>query len=454
MKLARTFLVSLLILSLGAMSTGCSSPPTTENPTSTETTPEKDTEQATETKKDESSTETAGPTSKGEGIRVYQIKVEIDSQLKDYAKAYEAETGIPVTIESVGGGADNQGTLKGYLASDTMPDIFTIEGPGHYAVWKDYMADLSNEPWLAETSAAYIGDDGKVYGFPYAVEGYGLAYNKNLLDQAGIDPTTLTTRTAYEEAFAKLDSMKADLGIDAVISMGVSSTGGLTWVSGNHNFGVYLSTGLENGDNTVIDNLLKGQVDTNRLTEYANYVKLLFDYSDPTILLSGNYDQNVQSFIDQKTVFIHQGNWIDPNLPADPGFEMGFSPHAFSTEITDGVQVGAPSWWTVYNKGNVEEAKNFLTAFALSDTGRDTRINKMSLISPYQSDTMKPSTPLSANLQEWVASGKTYDWQQFKMPDGFGQDTLGPIFELLAQGSISTDQFVQLVTDAVAKIPQ
>lgn len=132
---------------------------------------------------------------------------------------------------------------------------------------------------------------------------------------------------------------------------------------------------------------------------------------------------------------------------------MGFAPHAFSCEVTNGVQVGAPSWWAIYKDGNVEAAKDFLTAFALSDNGRDARINKMSLISPYTSDTIKPSAPLSANIQEWVAAGKTYDWQQFKMPDGFGQDTLGPIFELLAQGSITTNQFVQLVSDAVAEIP-
>ncbi|MHC1748197.1 MAG: ABC transporter substrate-binding protein [Cellulosilyticaceae bacterium] len=404
---------------------------------------------------DSNTTQTAAANTKDDAksIRVFQLKVEIDSPLKEYAKLYEEQTGVHVDIESIGGGADSQGTLKGYLAANNMPDIFVFEGPGHFKVWKDYMADLSNEKWVAETSAAYTGDGGKVYGFPYAVEGYGLAYNKTLLDKAGIDPATLTTIDAYKAAFEKLDGMKKDLGINSVVSMGVSSSGGMTWVSGNHNFGVYLSTGLKNGDTSVIDNLLAGKVDKERLTQYAQYVKLLFDYSDPNILLTGNYDQSVQAFADQKAVFIHQGNWIDPSLPKEPGFEMGFAPHAFSHDVTDGIQVGAPSWWAVYKDGNVQAAKDFLTAFALSDSGRDARINKMSLISPYSSDTMKPSTPLSANLQSWVAAGKTYDWQQFKMPDGFGQDTLGPIFELLAQGSVTTDQFVQLVTDAIAEVP-
>ena len=444
MKILKTIPALLLMTLVSTTFTGCGSAqkvPISSNDSNTTQTAAATPTPAANTKDDTKS------------IRVFQLKVEIDSPLKEYAKLYEEQTGVHVDIESIGGGADSQGTLKGYLAANNMPDIFVFEGPGHFKVWKDYMADLSNEKWVTETSAAYTGDGGKVYGFPYAVEGYGLAYNKTLLDKAGIDPTTLTTIDAYKAAFEKLDGMKKDLGINSVVSMGVSSSGGMTWVSGNHNFGVYLSTGLKNGDTSVIDNLLAGKVDKERLTQYAQYVKLLFDYSDPNILLTGNYDQSVQAFADQKAVFIHQGNWIDPSLPKEPGFEMGFAPHAFSHDVTDGIQVGAPSWWAVYKDGNVQAAKDFLTAFALSDSGRDARINKMSLISPYSSDTMKPSTPLSANLQSWVAAGKTYDWQQFKMPDGFGQDTLGPIFELLAQGSVTTDQFVQLVTDAIAEVP-
>ncbi len=446
MKLRKMVTLLLMIVLVGSVLAACSKSDSTKDTAKTEDTTKADSK---ETEKTDAKKETSNEQS----IRVFQLKVEIDEPLKEYAKLYEQQTGVHVEIESLGGGAYVEGALKGYLQAGNMPDIFVFEGPGHYKVWKDYMADLSGEPWVKETSSAYVGDDGKVYGFPYAVEGYGLAYNKNLLDKAGINPADLTTIDAYKAAFEKLNGMKEELGIDSVVSMGVSASGGLTWVSGNHNFGVYLSTGLKNGDTTIIDKLLAGEVDSARLKQYAEYVKLLFDYSDQNILLTGNYDQQVQAFVDQKAVFVHQGNWIDPSLPADPGFEMGFAPHAFSKEVTDGVQVGAPSWWAVYKDGNVKAAKDFLNAFALSDEGRDARINKMSLISPYTSDTMKPSTPLSANIQSWVAAGKTYNWEQFKMPDGFGMDTLGPIYELLAQGSINVDEFVQLVTDAVAGIP-
>ena len=43
---------------------------------------------------------------------------------------------------------------------------------------------------------------------PVAVEGYGLAYNKDILDAVGVDPTTLTTLSAYKDAFEKIDAKK------------------------------------------------------------------------------------------------------------------------------------------------------------------------------------------------------------------------------------------------------
>jgi len=393
-----------------------------------------------------------GKTAEENTLRVFNGKVEIDTQLKAFAAAYSEKTGVMVEIESIGGGADIGATLKGYKASDNMPDTFMIAGPADYKIWKDDMIALDDQPWVKETAAAYTVD-GHVYGFPYAVEGYGLAYNPDLLAKAGIDPASLTTIDAYEAAFKKLDSMKAELGIDAVVSMAVSASGGMTWVTGAHNVGVYLSTGLKAGDTSVIDDMLAGKVQKARLAQYANYVKLLFDYSDPVVLTTGGYDQQVGAFANGKTVFCHQGNWIDGNLK-DSTFKAAFAPHAFSHEVTDGIQVGAPSWWCVTKGGNEKAAKDFLTAFALSDEGRAARITDMSMISPYTSDTLKPTTPLSESVQNWVSEGKTYPWEQYKMPDGFGQNTLGPIYELLANGTITTAQFSQMFTDAVATIAE
>ena len=54
-------------------------------------------------------------------------------------------------------------------------------------MWADKIATMNDAEWTQHTSAAYMVD-GNVVGFPVAVEGYGLAYNADILAKAGIDP--------------------------------------------------------------------------------------------------------------------------------------------------------------------------------------------------------------------------------------------------------------------------
>lgn len=386
-------------------------------------------------------------------LRLFNGKIEIDQPLKEYAKAYEEKTGVKVEVESIGGGADINATLKGYLAAGNMPDIFVLGGEGDYNTWKDYLEDLSNESWVSDTDVAYKGDNGEVVGFPYAIEGYGLTYNKDLLDKAGIDPATLTNFDAYKKAFEKLDSMKEELGIDAVLSISAES-GGMWWSTGNHDFGTYLGSGIPAGDTKYIDMLKKGEVDDARLTQYAKFVDLMFKYSDKQVLLSGTYDDQLALWATGKTVFVHQGNWIDPSLPTyNVQFSMGISPLAFLPEDTDGILADAPSWWSIYNEGkNIDMAKEFLTNLAETEEGEDCLVNQCGMISPYKSAKVSPKLPLASNVAHWVSEGKTYSWQWAKMPEGFSQNNLGPCFSSLASGAVDVDGFVTLLKNAIATL--
>ena len=172
-------------------------------------------------------------------VKMFQIKVEIKDAIDAYAAAYSAaHPESPVKVETLGGGGDYAGALKAKLQSGQMPDIFVITGQGEYNTWKDYIADLSDQPWVQDTDVAFK-QNGKVYGFPVAVEGFGLAYNAEILKKAGIDPSTLTTRKAYEKAFKLLDSKKAELGLNAVVSMAASVAGNMWWSIALHNFSCY-----------------------------------------------------------------------------------------------------------------------------------------------------------------------------------------------------------------------
>ena len=171
------------------------------------------------------------------------------------------------------------------------------------------MSRLKGDEWIDLTGLEFVVD-GMVYGFPVAVEAWGIAYNKELLDKAGIDPDTLTSQEAYRAAFEKLDGMKDELGIDSVIAMAAGPD--MRWVTGLHNFNGYLSAGLPYGDTTVLDMLNKGEPDMERLTEYADWVELLFMYSDEAVLLTGNYDAQVGQFATQKSVLYTSGQLDRP----------------------------------------------------------------------------------------------------------------------------------------------
>ena len=135
---------------------------------------------------DDSSKDSSSSKSSGDGIELLNGKPEIDEQLQNLAKAYKEETGVEVTVTTVGCSkqATASDTLKKRYQADSMPDIFVAEA-NQFANWDGMLADLTDEKWVSNTDVAYKDGD-KVYGFPCYVEAWGLAYNADILEQASI----------------------------------------------------------------------------------------------------------------------------------------------------------------------------------------------------------------------------------------------------------------------------
>jgi len=388
-------------------------------------------------------------------VNMFQLKVEIKDALDGYAAAYSAANpGLTVKVETLGGGGDYGGAMKAKAQAGQMPDIFMIEGSGGYEVWKDYIADLSDQSWVKDTDLAFKVN-GKVVGFPVAIEGYGLAYNADILAKAGINPATLTTRGAYENALKILDAKKAELGINAPVSMAASVAGGMWWVAGQHNLACYWGGGLAFDDTSVIQKALKGQMDDARFMQYAKYVQLLFKYADKNILLNGGYDDQVGAFAQGKTAFLHQGNWVDPNLKQlNVSFKIGYAPHAFLDTEQKGLYLFAPSWYVVNSKSpNAAAAKAFLNSIAATSAGHDYMVNKAGMIPAFKSVTLKPSGQLSQALMAANARGGNYGVFFGMLPDGAGQNVFGPIYDLFAQNPDNIDQFIVDMKKALADLP-
>jgi len=408
---------------------------------------------------------TAGCSKRGESaaaaggskeITLISNKIEIDAALKEYASIYERQSGVRVNVRSFGGETPYAPNIAAMFNSGTEPELFVIEGKAGYndAKRSGRISDLSGESWVRDTDVAYIDPaDGKVIGFPVAIEGWGLGYNKALLARAGVDPASMTNIAGIRAAFERIDSMKSQLGIDAVVSMVAGP--GMTWVTGLHGVNAYLTLGLPyNNSTTFIDMLNNGQVDNTRLTLFAEYYNLLFRYANRNTLLTGGYDQQLGDYAIGRTVFIHQGNWVDPTFQElGVSFDMGYVPHAFLNERTEGIFVGAPSWYLINARSqNIDEAKKFLIAMASTPEGHDYMVNKAGMVPAFKSVRLSPDGQFSRAVQEWSSQGKIYAWQQNEMPDGFGMDILGPVFHQMASGQINVQGFVRLFTEAASRI--
>ena len=374
-------------------------------------------------------------------IRLLNGKPEIDNQLQELAKKYKEETGANVTVETIGGDTSASDELKKMYQADNMPDIFVIEA-NQADTWDGMLVDFTGEAWTSDTDYALKHATMGTIGFPYTVEATALAYNADVLEKAGVDPSTLTSPSAWKTAVETIDSKKADLGLTAVFGW-CAEPSNLGWSSGTHVFGQYLDAGLKLDDTTYIDLLNDGgKIDEARMKKFADFIGMMNQYSDPDLLVDGTYDNQVKGFAEGKYAFVTQGNWINGTVTSNEnysGFGMGFAPYGFD-EGFDTIIAGPPSYWVAYSNGNVDAAKAFLQ-WVSDDSAQDILVNEAGLISPFKDCKFDAADPFYTSIKSYMDAGKTSGWHTMLKKDGL-QNVTCQVFADYAQGKLDADGFV------------
>ena len=395
---------------------------------------------------DQANTNTADGTATADGssVRLLNGKPEIDAQLQDLAKLYNEETGNTLVVETIGGDTNAADELKKMYQADNMPDIFVIEA-NQADTWDGMLADLAGSAWTDKTEFELENDNMGTIGFPYTVEATALGYNADVLEAAGIDPSTLTSPAAYKEAFETLDSKKDELGIKAVLGW-CAEPANLGWSSGTHVFGQYLDAGLKADDTTYIDLLNDGgQIDKDRMKNFAEFIGMMNKYSDPELLVDGTYDAQVAGFTAGDYAFITQGNWCVTS-PDDVDFECGFAPYAFEDGI-DTIIAGPPSYWVAYNDGNVDGAKEFFD-WCEGDSAQNILVNDAGLVSPFDDCQYEAVNPFYKSMKSYIDAGKFSGWHTMLKKDGL-QNVTCQVFADYAQGKLDADSFVSTIESVI-----
>lgn len=383
-------------------------------------------------------------------ISLLNIKSEVGPQIQALGDQYKKETGITVNVINVQSGVDAQATLKGYYLSDQMPDIIACESAG-FGNWEGLLVDMKSQNWASRTDAAYVDPTYGTLGFPYTTEAIGLAYNADILNKAGVDPKSITGPASLKKAFETLDAKKSQLGLTAVIGY-CAEPENLGWSAGNHITGAYIDSGLARTDATYIDMLNNGgQIDDKRFTDFANMIGLFNEYSDPALLVSGTYDNQVKGFASGKYAFITQGSWIGATLTGDDAadyakagnFEIGMIPYCFQDGM-DTILTSAPSWWAVSKEGHVDAALAFLQ-WCSEDSAQKILVEQAGFVSPFKDCKYVASDPFAPVIASYISSGKTSSWHWMEMAEGLGQNGFSFAYCDFAKGDVDAAGFVKKI---------
>ena len=399
---------------------------------------------ATNVQKETAAPEATTTPKKDITIKMFQFKVEIAEQLNALAEEYEKETGVKVEVETHGGGEDYGALLKAELASGSEPEIFNNGGYSALVPYMDRATDLSAEPWakdLIPTSKVPATVDGKLYGMPMNVEGYGLIYNKALFEKAGIteEPKTLP------QLKAAVDKLKA-----AKITPFEATNE--WWSMGIHMVNVALAHQAD--PKQFIEDLKAGKqtIKGNPIfIQWLDMVDLIFSNAQKDKMTT-DYATQVADFASGKAAMMMQGNWTQGDIDKiDPALQLGVLPLPIN-DAEGTILVGVPNNYIVNSKSaHPEEAKAFLTWLVQSETGKKYLTKEFKFIPALTNIETKAEDigQVAVAVQEKSSTALGWNWDMF--PDGVTQGFGAAMQEYLGE-QISRDQLLEKLDKAVQDI--
>lgn len=413
-------------------------------------------------------------TSNGETatVRFLNFKPEVANVYDKIAKAYKEETGNTLIVETAASGNYEQ-TLTAKMGTNEAPTLFQINGPKGYANWKNYCADLSDTELykhLTDKSLAVVSD-GKVYGIPYVVEGYGIIYNKEITDKYFALESKSTEYKSMDEIknFEALKAIVEDmqknaeaLGIDGVFASTSLKTGeDWRWQTHLANIPIYYEFEEKNADLTSDDTKT---VDF----KYADNFKQIFDLyinnsvTDKKKLGSKIVDESMAEFALGQCAMVQNGNWawgqisdVKGNVVKSDNIKYFPIYMGIEGEEKQGLCIGTENFFAVNAKASEKEqkaAEDFMYWLFSSEAGKKFVTDELELIAPFDtfSDDERPEDPLAKEVIKWMnnADVTIIPWNFTVFPSATFKNDFGAGLLQYAQGTKSWDDVKTLFVDS------
>ncbi|MFY9263156.1 MAG: carbohydrate ABC transporter substrate-binding protein [Actinomycetaceae bacterium] len=400
--------------------------------------------------------------------RVYLLTwhPEQEEALKNIADVYTAETGVDVKIVTATADAYEQ-TLRTEMSKSEPPTIFQLDGPVDLASWQDYTLDISDMELtglLVDENFALKDDDGKVYGIPAAIDGYGIIYNDAIMrtyfetEDAVVASMDEVNNFATLQAVVEDMQSKADeLGIEGVFSATSLSPGEeWRWQAHLSNIAIF----YEYQDDNVTD---KQEIAFSYNENFRNIFNLYLNNStvERAQASSKTVTDSMTEFATGQSAMVQNGNWAWDQIAEVEGSivleeDIKFLPIYIGVEGEEnqGLAVGAEAFMAVnsqVDKDDQQASIDFLNWLYTSDEGKELVLNDLGYLAPYTSFAQDevPANPLVAEIQRYLADEDKYvvPWVFNTYPSEFFKAEFAQALTEYVSGAMEWDGVVALFVE-------
>lgn len=372
-------------------------------------------------------------TGSGNGITIFNSKMEIQDQMLQMAEKYEAKTGVHVEVYY------SSDTVSAHLAtryaSGNPYTLSMVDAKDVYSLAEEHALDLSGEEWVKDTGYAIsIGD--KVYGFPVCVEARGIIYNKDAIEKITgeeFKPEDYKTTADFKKLMEKLQAG------------GMTSPAGIMkedWSLGAH----YLAQVYEERDDP--DGFVMGLSDGSvKLADDAKFGALMNTFD---VLMACNYAKesaiSAEREISEKKLaegeiaVMFGGNWDWSQINQFEYTEnMGMMP--VPQDLDDGMNEklvgGGSKYFFIDSSGNTsdeqrQQAKDFLNWLVYEADGQSFLVNDCALVPAFSNIDLPISDPLGASVSQYTNAEKLIPNYNYLPDDHYA--ILGAMFQKYLAG--------------------
>lgn len=276
--------------------------------------------------------------------------------------------------------------LKAKLNSGDTPDIFSSTSGKEIEVYKEYSYDLSGEA-LMDTMLPAVADTMKdangegVYGIAIKGNYFGLLYNMDLLEEAGVEKMPETV-DELNDCVAKLN----DAGITPF-------TGGFAeWWVFKHIFQHYAGAAVEDYQ-AFVASMEAGE---GKLEDYPIISENFFDFIDlvkdngDAKPLEADLSAEEAAFANgEAAIMVGQGAWVEEDVKQiNPDINIGFNGYPVSDDPADcQVITGSDQALRISKDSeNLEAVLNFINWWYTSDYGKAWFTDVAGVVPPIEVD--------------------------------------------------------------------